>query len=166
VAEGLRAIRRLVGTLQESARAVEHQTGLTNAQLFLLRAVQAREGLSINDLATAARTQQSAASIIVQRLVRAGLLRRRRADEDARRVVLSLSPAGRRKLRRAPAPPTTRLLEGLQDLTDRERRALLAGLHALERRLGAEDAEPGMLFEAVPPRRRNRRADGSAGNDR
>ena len=157
VAEALRGIRRMVGTLHASARAVERRTGITNAQLFLLRALKEHEGLSIGGLATMARTQQSTASIIVQRLVRNGLVRRARSSEDARRVLLSLTPRGRGVLRNAPVPATARLLKALNTLSVGELHALVRGLGALELRLGATE-EPGMLFEApVQTRRGNRR---------
>ncbi len=148
VAGALRRVRRLVGTLQSSARAVERRTGVTNAQLFLLRALEEREQLSLGELAALAGTQQSTASLVVARLVRSGLVRRRPSPEDGRRVLLSLAPRGRKTLRHAPVPATARLLEALEGLTALELRALTRGLEALERELGAQPDEPAMLFEA------------------
>jgi DNA-binding MarR family transcriptional regulator len=145
----LQAIRRLIAALQASARAVEIRTGVTNAQLFLLRALEEREQLSVGELAVMARTQQSTASIIVQRLVRGGLVRRRASPDDARRVLLTLTARGRATLRHAPVPPTARLLSALQDLSPADRQALLRGLEALHRNLGLRREEPGMLFETV-----------------
>jgi MarR family transcriptional regulator, lower aerobic nicotinate degradation pathway regulator len=148
-AAALQAIRRLVAALQASARAVEIRTGVTNAQLFLLRALEERDQLAIGELAVMARTQQSTVSIIVQRLVRNGLVSRRASPDDARRVLLTLTVQGRATLRHAPVPPTARLLSALQDLAPAERRALLRGLEALHRNLGLKGEEPGMLFETV-----------------
>lgn len=148
VAGALRLVRRLVGTLQSSARAVEQRTGVTNAQLFLLRALEERRQLSLGELAELAGTQQSTASLVVKRLVRSGLVRRQLSPEDGRRVLLSLTPRGRTKLRHAPVPATARLLEALEGLTAPELRALTRGLEALERELGPRPDEPGMLFEA------------------
>jgi DNA-binding MarR family transcriptional regulator len=153
VARALREIRRLVAALQRSARAVERRTGITNAQLFLLGALKAHEPLSLGELAAIARTQQSTASIVVQRLVRNRLVHRQRSAVDARRLVLSLTPQGRRAVRDAPTPPTTRLLEALQVLPPADRRALIRGLAALGARMGAGVEEPEMLFEAPAPTR-------------
>jgi DNA-binding MarR family transcriptional regulator len=150
-AEALRRIRLLVGTLQASARSVERRTGITNAQLFLLRALQECDHPSLGELAATARTQQSTVSIVVQRLVKTGLVRRRRSPEDGRRVLLSLTAMGRATLRHAPVPPTARLLEALGALSRAELGCLIRGLSALELRLGVVREEPGMLFEA--PRR-------------
>ncbi len=152
VTDALRGIRRLVATLQASARTIEQRTGITNAQLFMLRALEGQRTMSLGDLADLAGAQQSTASIIVQRLVTAGLVRRIRSAEDARRVDLSLTPKGRRKVRDAPVPTTARLLEALRAMSAAELRALVASLEVLHGRLGADGDDPGMLFESPAPR--------------
>ncbi|MEP6473481.1 MAG: MarR family winged helix-turn-helix transcriptional regulator [Gemmatimonadota bacterium] len=152
VTDALRGIRRLVATLQASARTIEQRTGITNAQLFMLRALDGQRTMSLGDLADLAGAQQSTASIIVQRLVMAGLVRRARSSEDARRVELSLTAAGRRKVRDAPVPTTARLLEALRAMSAGELRALVASLEVLHARLGEDGEDPGMLFESPGPR--------------
>lgn len=154
VQRALRGVRQLVETLQSSARAVERRTGITNAQLFLLRAIDEQAGLSLGELAAVARTQQSTASLVVLRLVRSGLVRRQRSPEDARRVVLTLTARGRRKLTDAPVPATARLLQALEAMAPAERRALVRGLRALQAELGEPGREPGMLFERTGGRAR------------
>ena len=51
----MECIRRLVNTLGQSARSVEQRTGVTNAQLFLLREIANADGSSINELAARAK---------------------------------------------------------------------------------------------------------------
>jgi MarR family transcriptional regulator, organic hydroperoxide resistance regulator len=143
----LRGLRAVIAALSQSARATEARTGITNAQLFLLQQLQAENELSINDLAARARTGQSAVSIIVGRLVRRGLVRRRRSAADARRASVSLTAAGRALARRAPEPPTARLLSTLGELEDRDLRALARGVNALARAMGVTVEAPAMLFE-------------------
>ena len=98
----MRAIRSLVAMLGQSARTVEQSTGVTNAQLFVLQLIREHGALSINDIAAAALTQQSAVSVIVTRLEREGFVTRTRSPEDARRVEVVLTAAGHRLLRNAP----------------------------------------------------------------
>ena len=143
----LRGLRAIIAALSQSARATEARTGITNAQLFLLQQLQAEDELSINDLAARARTGQSAVSIIVGRLVRRGLVRRRRSAADGRRVSVSLTAAGRTLARRAPEPPTARLLSTLGELENRDLRALARGVNALARVMGVAVEAPAMLFE-------------------
>lgn len=149
----IRGLRTLVAALGRSARSVESRTGFTNAQLFLLRQLATAERMSVNDLARLARTSQSTVSSVLGRLVRAGLVVHRRAADDGRRAELSLTPAGRRLLRRAPTPPTESLFEALESLTDPEARALATGLLALLKLLSLEPDEAPMLFEDSPRRR-------------
>jgi len=158
----LQSVRALVGALRRSARSVEHRTGVTNAQLFVLRALARREGVSLAELAALARTRRNAVSAVVSRLVRQGLVRRARAEDDRRRVTLALTARARALLRRAPEPPTARLIDALETLSEREARALARGLGALTRALALDPAPAGMLFEEeareAAPARETRRA--------
>ncbi len=148
----LDGLRVVVGALTHSARAVEQHTGVTNAQLFLLQQIAGTTGLSVNDLAARARTQQSTVSIVIGRLVRAGYVRKGRDAADGRRVVLSLTANGRRLLRGAPAAPIAVLISALEKLKPHDARALADGVHALVRALGLAPQEGILLFEDTPRR--------------
>lgn len=143
----LDAIRALVGALTRSARSVERKTGVTTAQLFVLRQLAESDTLSLSEIADRTLTRQSTVSVVVARLVAQGLVRRDRAADDRRRLELSLTPAGRRLLARAPEPTTGRLLTALDKLTREELDSLSAGLDALIGVLGVESRAAGMLFE-------------------
>ena len=149
----LHRLRSLVGGMGQSARAIEERTGVTNAQLFLLQHLASGDGLSVRALAAYAHTGQSAVSAIVGRLVARRLVRRTRSPVDGRSVVLTLTESGRALVRRAPEPPTTRLLRALGKLDARELRALVQGLAGLSRSMRLPDHASPMLFEN-PARRR------------
>ncbi len=156
----LLALRALIGALSRSARTIEARTGVSNAQVFVLQQLQTEEALGINALAARARTGQSAVSIVVRRLVRHGLVSRRRSAADGRRVVVSLTVAGRALIRRAPQPPTTQMLAAVGRLEHRDLRALARGLTALVAAMGIAGETPSMLFERDGNRRtRARRSD-------
>jgi DNA-binding MarR family transcriptional regulator len=146
-ARTLDAIRAVVGALSRSARSVERRTGVTTAQLFVLRQLADADALSLGEIAERTLTRQSTVSIVVARLVKRGLVRRVRAADDRRRLELSLTPAGRRLLTRAPEPTTGRLLAALDELTTEQLRSLSVGLDALVAALGIESQAVGMLFE-------------------
>jgi DNA-binding MarR family transcriptional regulator len=152
-AQALERLRTLISALSHSARAVERSTGITNAQLFLLQQLAEVESLSVNDLAARARTQQSTVSIVVARLVRAGLAAKHKSAADGRIAVISLTPKGRRLLRHAPVPPASALLRVIEALPVREARALADGVDALVRALDLSPPEATMLFEHAPTRR-------------
>lgn len=152
-AQTLDRVRSLISALSQSARAVERSTGITNAQLFLLQQLASDTSLSVSDLAARARTQQSTVSIVIARLVRAGLAAKRRSLDDRRQTVVTLTPKGRQLVRHAPTPPTSALLRAIEMLSDRETRALSTGVYALLNMLDLAPTEVTMLFEHAPPSR-------------
>jgi DNA-binding MarR family transcriptional regulator len=95
----------------------------------------------------------------VARLVARGLVSRTTAGDDARRVVIALTPAGRSLLQRAPEPLHSRLIAGLKRLAPRERRTLARGLEKLVRETGIADAPPSVFVESEPLQPRLARGD-------
>ncbi len=147
--DALAMLRALIAGLSASARTVERRTGITNAQLFLLQALAADGPRSLGALAELARTHDSTVSVVIGRLQRAGLVTREKAPDDRRRVVIRVTGAGRRLVRRAPVAPMTRLLGAMTSLPPKEIRSLEAGLAPLLSRLGITWAGSPLLFE--PP---------------
>ena len=137
--------------LTQSARAVESKTGVSNAQLFLLRQIRDQPNITVNELAARAMTHQSTVSIVLSRLERRHLITRAASKTDRRSVVLRLTAAGRRLLRRAPTPATSEILDALQRLTPSELSALTRGVQALDREFGVREGQPSMLFEDAKP---------------
>jgi DNA-binding MarR family transcriptional regulator len=143
----LNDIRLLVGSLTQSARAVEQQTRMTNAQLFVLRQLTTRDCQTINQLAEEASTKQSAMSLLVSRLESDGLVRRVQSKVDRRRTEVEISAAGRRAVRDAPTAPVEILLKALRRLSDSEVHALQTGLEALLQEMGIRNREAPLMFE-------------------
>ena len=150
----LDSIRRLVRLLRESSSEAERRAGISGAQLFVLEQLRdtGRDGaLSVRDLAARTLTHESSVSVVVQRLVDAGLVARRRSKADARRAELTLLPAGRALLRKSPRLAQARLIAGIEALPARQRRALATSLDALVSGLGLDARAPAMFFEEAAP---------------
>lgn len=118
------AIRSIIQSLRISGRAVEQELGISSAQLYILQALAERPAQSINDIAYNTFTHQSSVSMVVSRLVDKELVRRMPSRGDARRVSISLTPAGRAVVRKAPYTAQTRLVEGLRTFSRNDIRAL------------------------------------------
>ncbi len=89
----LSASRALVAV---AARSLAHVTDdVTLAQYRALVEVASRGPLRLADLALALRVDRSTATRMCDRLIRRGLVSRRRVTEDRRAVRISLTPAGR-----------------------------------------------------------------------
>lgn len=125
------AARHLVRALAGSARAIHARTGISGAQLFILRQLAGADGpLSVNELAELTLTHQSTVSGVVTRLVERRLVTRAPSLEDARRASITLTARGRRLVDAAPATVQTQLVSGLARLTASQRSALADTLEA------------------------------------
>ncbi|MBI3831693.1 MAG: MarR family transcriptional regulator [Planctomycetes bacterium] len=164
VRETLDAIRRIVHALRVSSRDAEKRTGLSGAQLFVLYKLADGCSASLNELAARTRTHQSSVSVVVQRLVDRKLVRREASAQDRRRLVLSMTPAGRALLRRAPAAAQEKLIAALERMPAPRLRQLAHSMQALLRGIGIEREIPHLFFEEKPraANRRKRRTHGQS----
>ena len=143
----LDAIRRILRALRLAARQTQVSSGVSAAQLFVLRALEDGEAASLSDLAERTMTDRTSVSAVVDRLLVGRLVTRQRSSEDRRRAAIAITKTGRAKLKRAPLPPTALLMAGLDRLPPARLRALALGLRALSEAMGLTEGPAGMLFE-------------------
>lgn len=149
------SLRRIVRFLRLADRDAEAATGLSAAQLFVLRALAEAPAASLVDLARQTLTDPSSVSTVVDRLVARRLVRRVRSKDDARRAELALTAAGVRTVDRAPRAPQVEIVARLKRLKPARLAMLSGSLDDLVGLIGAGDVAPRMLFEgerAVPGR--------------
>ena len=157
--EVLDAIRRIVQVLRVGSRAAERDVGLSAAQLFVLeRLAGANQPLSVNELAERTLTHQSSVSVVVQRLQGRGLIERVRSSQDGRRAELSLTPAAKKLLGRAPAAAQDRIISAVNAMPHRDRRMLATLLGKLAAEVGGDAVAPAMFFEDQQSRKGSPRA--------
>jgi PQQ-dependent dehydrogenase (methanol/ethanol family) len=149
----LAAIRALLGTLGRSARAVERQVNMTNAQLFVLQQIGTGP-VTATALAEQLRMRRNAVSMVVARLVGASLVKRTRSDDDGRHVWLTITARGKRVIQRAPEPPTARLIGALGAMSAPDVAQLDRGLSALLIELEIDPSISRFLFEPARSSRR------------
>lgn len=143
----LDSIRRLVRILRVSDRQAQMDLGVSGAQLFVLMELGRTPALSLGDLAARTRTDQSSVSVVVSRLVEAGLITRDRDERDARRLVLHLTRAGRAMLQKAPPVAQELLLRVVERLPAAERQRFADTFEAIVNSVGADEGPAPMLFE-------------------
>jgi len=143
----LDAIRRLVRFLRLSDRAAQSDLGLSSAQLFVLHEVAKTPEISLKELAERTRTDQSSVSVVVARLCDAGLLARERAADDARRLVITPTRAGRAAMKKAPRVAQQELIEIIDQLPAAERKRFAATFAAIVDRLDGGETTAPMFFE-------------------
>lgn len=150
----LDGLRHIVRTLREASQRAEREVGVSAAQLFVLQRLAGGQALSVNELAARTLTHQSSVSVVVTKLARRKLVTRARAADDARRVDVALTPAGRALLERAPAAAQDCLIAALALMGRAARTRLAADLGQLLDAMGTERRHPPMLFEPQAARRR------------
>ena len=156
----LDSIRLLVRFLRVTDRAAQSDLGLSAAQIFVLHELGKTAALSLNELAETTRTDQSSVSAVVTKLVDAGLVVRERSATDARRLELTLTAAGRRAMKKAPPIAQETLIDAIERLPARERKAFAATFDALiaSAGIGGDRAVPMLFEEESGPKRGRKRA--------
>lgn len=150
-------LRRLVRALRLAASHIKRRSGVSAAQLFVLHAIDERPAASLRELARRVRSDQSSVSVVVKRLVRAGLAKQVRSSHDRRVSSVTIANRGRTLVRRAPEPFQARLFDVLERFSNVERSTFAVLLSRLVRGMHAEDEKPRLLFEDEPEVRRKRR---------
>ena len=141
------ALRRVVQAARQSSAQCERLSGLTAAQLLILKSIKANPGLSINELAAVTLTHQASVSEVVGRLEIRGLLIRERSQEDARRRELQLTNSGLDALKQPVETVQERLINVMDRLPPDVMEHLADGLELLIREAGFGQEPPPMLFE-------------------
>ena len=151
--EVMDSIRRLVRLLRVFDSEAQRSAGLSAAQVFVLRQLRDGKDATINELAQRTHTDQSSVSVVVAKLVAAGLITRRRSRSDRRSALVSISPRGVSVLRVAPPAAQERLIAALARMPPESRGRLAQLLRELIRKTGIHDQEPEMFFEENSTRR-------------
>jgi DNA-binding MarR family transcriptional regulator len=141
VTEPLAVADRLRPVLVQLGRGLRKETaalGITAGQASLLRVIREAPGIGLRELAELEGVSGPAMSGSVDRLETLGFVRRRRSDEDRRRVGLEVTPAGARVLRAVRSRRTAWLSTRLGTLSPAELEAVEAAIEPLQRLLGED----------------------------
>ena len=117
VAESVRGIHRILQVANFFSRKVLREYGLSGTQLWALRSIRDGECTTVSDLARRTHLPRATVSCLVDFLEERGLARLRRAAGEGRTVDLRLTAAGRRLLSKAPEPPRSIIVRGVEGLS-------------------------------------------------
>jgi DNA-binding MarR family transcriptional regulator len=129
--DALRALDRELRLLPQREEARTTREPLPPARARVLRVLAERPAHSLVELAERTHTDPSSVSVVVQRLVGDGLGARATASDDRRRTELSITGAGRVRLRREPATVERRLDDAIATLGEQRAALVARGLQAL-----------------------------------
>jgi DNA-binding MarR family transcriptional regulator len=115
---------------------------LTLPQFWALTWVHERDRAAMHDLAVSLAMNPSTATLLVDRLVGKKLMSRVRDRSDRRRVLVRVTPRGRRMLEEIHTQKRKALLETFRPLTARERSRYLELVETLARRIESTFQQP------------------------
>lgn len=154
----LNSFRSIVKSLRVADRAGLKDHGLGASQLFVLHELKRESPLSVNELAERTATDQSTVSVVVTKLIDKGLVARDRAEQDARRLELSLTAKGQSIVKKLPPPIQYSIVEGVNQLPPARAKALAQGLRDICSILGIDDEHPPMFFDdGTAPKKASRK---------
>jgi DNA-binding MarR family transcriptional regulator len=150
--EILKALRRILRRVTMHSRQMQRETGLTLPQVLAMRLLGDMAGgqASQVELSRALQLSQPTVTGIIDRLERAGLVKRDRSTSDRRKIGVSLTGAGRARPEASPTPLQEQFMTRLMQLSVVERAALLESLNRVVTLMEAEtiDAAPILLSDA------------------
>lgn len=143
----LRALRRILRASDLGGRRIASATGMTPSQLLVLQEVDRRRETTPTTLASTLQFGQATVTNIVDRLVAAGYLTRRRGEHDRRQMWLRATDSGREILEMAPDLLQVRFQERFAALPSWEQAMILAALERLSELLDAADIDAAPLID-------------------
>jgi DNA-binding MarR family transcriptional regulator len=137
--EVLKQFRLIYGTVRRHFRRVEATCGVSGSQLWLMQEIELAPGAGVSELARRLSIHQTTCSLLVEKLVSRGYVRRERSTQDQRRIGLTLSTRAIKALRNAPGPVEGVLPEALAELPNAALQSLSTQLHKVIAELRLRD---------------------------
>jgi len=134
--EVLASIRKIIRASDIYSSKLRQLSGLTSAQLLLIRAIENNPSASLGQLANEISLSQATTSTILKRLEASGYIYRTRSDSDRRKSQVFLTERGASALSRAPKPLDQGFLDRFTCLKPYEQTAIVSSLQRVADMMG------------------------------
>lgn len=141
------SIRRIMRAVDLHSKRLTKNSGLTVPQLLVMLSIHRQGKVSVSAIASDVHLSQATVTSVLDRLVRAGFVRRERSEGDKRIVYAILTPQGLDKLAQAPEPIQSGFLREFRKLESWERHMLLSSIERIARMMDAEDLDASPILE-------------------
>lgn len=132
--EASREVRAVISRLRRRILKASEVEDMSLGQGSVLARVADKGGVTASDLAAEEGMRHQSMTAMVAGLAAMGLVARTPDPEDGRRLLITLTPEGRRRVAEGRQARTEWLAERLQDrCTEEERRAVIAAMAVLQR---------------------------------
>lgn len=142
--DALVALRQIVRAIERDSRELAKASGLSPSKLIVLQILENGGECSSSDLADQTTLSHATITTLVDSLVERELAVRRKPQQDKRKTLISITPAGADLLQSAPDILTAHFLARFSGLKDWEQAFLLAALEQVSEIMNADaiDAAP------------------------
>ena len=149
--EVLMALRCIMRAIDLHSSHLAHCHGLTAPQLIVLGEISRSGKITAGQLAGNVSLSNATVTGILNRLSKRGLIERRRADEDKRRVLVKLTDLGKRALANAPSLLHDRFVKEFEKLENWEQTLLLSSLQRIASMMEVKnlDAAPTLVSREI-----------------
>lgn len=145
--QALVALRRILRATDLNARLLARESGLTPSQLVVLQIVGAEGKVLPGKVAREMHLTQATVTALVDKLVNAGLVSRRRDTEDRRRIWIEPTAAGQDRIAQSPDLLQDRFANSFDSLPDWQQSMLIAALEQVSSMLDAESIDAAPLLD-------------------
>lgn len=151
-------IRRIFQVITEQSRKVEHETGLTGPQLWVVKILKESSPMKVSDLARRMYLHPATMVGLLDRLEAKDLVRRTRSETDRRVVHIDLTEHGHVLVeKKSPEVVQSLLVSGLEVLSEQKLQNIANGLDRVVQILGVQDIPPQLIMSSeinLPKRRK------------
>ncbi|MHB8121365.1 MAG: MarR family winged helix-turn-helix transcriptional regulator [Desulfuromonadaceae bacterium] len=141
-------IRRTFQVLTEQSRKIEHKTGLTGPQLWVVKMLNNESPMKVSELARRMYLHPATMVGLLDRLEAKGLVQRTRSAKDRRVVHIDLTEQGRHVVKESPEVVQSLLVLGLEGLADQELKRISDGLEHVVKIIGAQEMAPKLIMSS------------------
>ena len=144
-------LRKIIRAIDMGSKQLIKRVGLTGPQLILLHEIAQSSEITAGEIAQAVSLSQATVTGILERLEKRGLLARKRSEQDKRRIMVSITEAGRQILRTAPPLMQEAFVDKFSSLQEWEQMMILSALQRLVALMDAKaiDAAPFLSTASV-----------------
>jgi DNA-binding MarR family transcriptional regulator len=142
------ALRRVIRATDLHSKQLAKHSGLTAPQILLMRSIRDQKGgATIGSLASDISLSQATVTVILDRLVNRGLVRRERSTEDRRKVHTFLTETGAALLEKAPIPLQERFTQKFSLLDISEQTIIISALQRVAKMMDAQDIDASPVLD-------------------
>lgn len=142
------ALRRILKATEQYGRQLAISAGVTPVQFRVLQVVGETGQTTAKAISTRMGVSQATVTSLVDKLVKQGLVIRRRSDVDRRQTDIIITDDGRETLQTAPDALQQRYVREFEKLDDWEQAMLVASLERVAAMLDAKDIDASPVLDS------------------